>query len=149
MNDTATPRPSLGQALAQASRQIGKLHRRALADFNTDFPAWMLLTLLKEKGTALPVADVVRELDLRMDQAEPDTLRGLEHAAAAGHIAYLPGGSPATAELTGTGAAFFAKVYAHARATTDAAFEGIDPDMLDTALTVALAAGERATARLG
>lgn len=145
MNDNPVPRPSFGQALGQTSRQVGKLHHRALADFDTDFPTWMLLTSLKEKGVPLLVGEVVRELNLRMDLAEPDTVLVLERAAAAGHVTYLPGNHPATAELTEAGAAHFADVYAHARKTTDAAFEGIDPAMLDTALTVLLAVNERAT----
>ena len=52
-------------------------------------------------------------------------------------------------ELTEAGATHFADVYAHARTTTDAAFDGIDPAMLDTALTVLLAVNDRATAQLG
>ncbi|CAG6394983.1 hypothetical protein NMG29_03300 [Streptomyces cocklensis] len=145
---TATPRPSFGQALGQAARQVGKLHHRALTDFDTDFPTWMLMTLLKEKG-ALPVGDVVRELGLRMDLAEPDTLRVLEAAAASGQITYRPEDRPATAELTAAGATRFASLYAHARETTDAAYAGIDPAMLDTAVTVLLAVTEGAAAQAG
>jgi DNA-binding MarR family transcriptional regulator len=146
---TPAPRPSFGQALGQVARQVGKLHQRALTDFGTDFPTWMLLALLKEKGAPLPVGDVVRELGLRMDLAEPDAVAALQGAAAAGHLTYLPESRPATAELTAAGAAHFAGLYAHARRTTDAAYEGIDPDLLDTALTVVLAVTERATTRLG
>jgi DNA-binding MarR family transcriptional regulator len=73
----------------------------------------------------------------------------LNGAAAAGHVTYLPANQPATAELTEAGAAHFARVHAHARRATDAAFEDIDPAKLDTALTVLLAVNDRATARLG
>ncbi|MEV1174177.1 hypothetical protein [Nonomuraea sp. NPDC049784] len=142
-------RPSLGRALAETTRLIGKLHRRALADFDSDFPTWMLLTLLEEADVALPVDEVVKELNRRLDLAEPDTVRVLERAAAAGHVAYRPGDAPATAELTESGKDHFAALYAHARKATDAAFEGIDPAGLDTALTVVLAAKERAAAELG
>jgi DNA-binding MarR family transcriptional regulator len=142
-------RPSLGRALGELNYLIGKLHRRALAHFDSDFPTWMLLTLLEEKGVALPVGEVAKELNRRMDLAEADTLRVLERAAAAGHVAYLRDNAPATAELTEAGTAHFATLYAHARAATDVAFDGIDPAQLDTALTVALAAKERAAAALG
>lgn len=142
-----TSQPTLGRALGELNRLVGKLHRRALADFDTDFPTWMLLTLLKEQG-ALPVEAVIKELDQRMDSAESDTLRLLERAAAVGHVAYIRENTPATAELTAAGADHFAAVYAHARKSTDAAFEGIDPDELDAALRVALAAKERAAAAL-
>lgn len=149
MTGNHTPHPSVGQTLGQTARKIGNLLRRALARFDTDFPTWMLLVLLKEKGVALPVEEVARELNLRMDLAEPDAIEVLERAAAAGHVRYLPGNRPATVELTEAGAAHFANVYAHARKTTDAAFEGIDPAMIDTTLTVLLAVNERATTLLG
>ncbi|QFY06904.1 hypothetical protein GBF35_09530 [Nonomuraea phyllanthi] len=142
-------RPSLGRALGETARLIGKLHRRALADFDSDFPTWMLLTLLWEAGDPLPLDEVVKELNRRLDLAEPDTLRVLEHAAAAGHITYQPDDAAAPAELTEAGTDHFTALYAHARKVTDAAFEGIDPAGLDTALTVVLAAGERAAAALG
>jgi hypothetical protein len=147
-----TPNPasriSLGRALGELNRLVGKLHRRALADFGSDFPTWMLLTLLREKEAVLPVDTVISELGQRIDSAEPDTLRLLERAAAAGHVAYLRENTPATAELTERGIDHFAALYAHARKRTDAAFEGIDPEELATALRVALAAKERATAAL-
>lgn len=144
MIENSTPRPTVGRALGETSRQVKKLHSRALADFGMDFPTWMLLTLLKEKGVPLPVDVVTREMNQRMDLPEPDAIRMLERAAAAGHVTYL-----ATVELTEAGAAHFAEVYAYARKATDAAFDGIDPAMLDTTLTVLLAVDERATARLG
>jgi len=146
MTDHPAPRPSFGQALGQTSRQIGKLFHRVLADFDMEFPTFMLFTLLKEKGVPLPVEEVVRDLSLRMDLAEPDTIGVLERAAAAGHITYEP---DATAELTEAGAALFASLYPQARGATDAAIEGIDPAMLDTALTVLLSVEQRATALLG
>ncbi|MEU7913750.1 hypothetical protein [Microbispora bryophytorum] len=55
----------------------------------------------------------------------------------------------AEAELTEAGTDHFTALYAHARKVTDAVFEGIDPAELDTALTVVLAAKERAAAALG
>jgi len=148
MTENPSPRPSFGRALGETSRLIKKLHDRATADHHTDFPTWMLLTLLAEKRVVLPVDDVARELDQRMDLAEPDVLRLLERAAAAGHVDYRSGHGPATAELTEAGAAHFAVVYADARAATDAAFQDIDPAALDAALTVLLAAKERAAAAL-
>jgi DNA-binding MarR family transcriptional regulator len=141
-------RPSFGRALGETSRLIGKLHHRALADFDSDFPTWMLLTLLEEKGVPLPVDEVAKELNQRLDLAEPDTLRVLERAAAAGHVTYQPENAPATAELTEAGTHHFAALYAHARKVTDVAFEDIDPDEINTALTVVLAAKERAAAAL-
>ncbi|HEU5333851.1 MAG TPA: hypothetical protein VFU73_13820 [Actinocrinis sp.] len=148
MTENPPPRPSFGRALGETSRLIKKLHDRATAGHDTDFPTWMLLTLLAEKRAALPVADVARELDQRMDLGEPDVLRLLGRTAAAGHVAYRSEQEPATAELTEAGAAHFAAVYADARAATDVAFEDIDPEALDTALTVLLAAKERAAAAL-
>jgi DNA-binding MarR family transcriptional regulator len=148
MTENPAPRPSIGRALGETARQVKKLHDRALTHFDTDFPTWMLLTLLKETGVPLPVEEVARQLNQRMDLAEPDVIRVLDGAAAAGHVNYRQANQPATAELTEAGAAHFADVYAHARETTDAAFEGIDPTMLDTALTVLLAVNEHA-AQLG
>ena len=149
MTDNPPPRPSFGRALGETSRLIKKLHDQAIADHDTDFPTWMLLTLLTEKRAALPADEVAKELDQRMDLAEPDALKLLERTAAAGHITYRrPEHDPATVELTEAGSAHFALVYAHARAATDAAFEGIDPDELDAALTVLLAAKERAATAL-
>ncbi|MFI9597784.1 hypothetical protein [Nonomuraea sp. NPDC052265] len=142
------PRPSLGRAFGETARLIGKLHRRALADFDSDFPTWMLLTLLKEAAAPLPVDDVVKELDRRLDLAEPETVQVLDRAAAAGHITYRRDSHPATAELTEAGTDHFAALYAHAREVTDVAFAGIDPAHLDTALTVVLAARERAAAAI-
>lgn len=141
-------RPSLGRALGELNRLVGKLHRRALADLDSDFSTWMLLNLLEEKGVPLPVDMVAKELNQRMDLAEADTRRLLERAAAAGHVAHLRDSTPATAELTEAGTAHFAALYAHARQCTDAVFEGIDQADLDTALKVALAAKERAAAAL-
>lgn len=149
MIDNPTPRPTFGQTLGETSRLLGKLHRRALTDFDTDFPTWMLLTLLKEKGAPLLVDDVVTELDLRMDLTEPDTIGVLERAATAGHIAYQRQDQSATAQLTEAGAAHFADLYAHARKLTGAAIDDIDPAMLGVAFTVLLTIKERATAELG
>ena len=143
-----TQNPSFGRAVAEAARKIGKLHRRALADLDSDFPSWMLLTLLREQSSALPVEDVVAEMDRRMDLPRPDVIGLLERSAAAGLVAYLPGDPVPTAALTEAGASFFADLYAHARKVTDAAVDGIDPDRLDAAVTVLLAADERATALL-
>jgi DNA-binding MarR family transcriptional regulator len=148
MTANPAPRPSFGRALGETSRLIGKLHRRALADFDTDFPTWMLLTLMEEKGVPLSVDEVAKELDRRLDLAEPDTRRVLERAATAGRISYQPDATPSMAELTDAGRDHFAALYAHARKVTDAAFEGIDPDDLNTALTVLLAAQEHAVAVL-
>jgi DNA-binding MarR family transcriptional regulator len=139
-------RPSFGRALGEAARKMTKLHRRALADFDSDFPSWMLYTLLTEKGVPLRADEIAAELELRMDLAEPDTLRVLDSAAAAGHITFQPDDPAAATTLTEAGVAHFASLYAHARRTTDRAMEGIDPAMLETALTVLLAVDERATA---
>jgi hypothetical protein len=81
--------------------------------------------------------------------AEPDALRVLERAAAAGHVTYQPENAPATAELTEAGTDHFVALYAHARKATDVAFEGIDPAELKTALTVVLTAREHAAATIG
>ncbi|MEU8057830.1 MarR family winged helix-turn-helix transcriptional regulator [Microbispora bryophytorum] len=142
-------RPSLGRAFGETARLIGKLHRRALADFDSDFPTWMLLTLLWEAGAPLPLDEVAKELDRGLDLAEPDTMLVLERAVAAGHITYRPENASAEAELTEAGTDHFTALYAHARKVTDAVFEGIDPAELDTALTVVLAAKDRAAAALG
>jgi hypothetical protein len=142
-------RPSFGRALGELNRLVGKLHRRALEDFDSDFPTWMLLTLLEEKGVPLAVDEVAKELNQRLDLAEPDTLRVLERAAAAGHVTHRLENAASTVELTEAGMDHFAALYAHARKVTDAAFGGIDPDELDTALTVVLVAKERAAAALG
>ena len=141
--------PSLGRALGEANRMIGKLHHRALADFDSDFPTWMLLTLLAEQDGPLPVDEVVKELDRRADVTQTDTLRLLERAAAAGHVEYHSENAPATAKLTEAGTDHFAAMYAHARKVTGVAFEGIDPADLQVALKVVLAAKERATAEIG
>jgi hypothetical protein len=126
-----------------------KLHRRALADFDSGFPAWMLYTLLKERGVPLRADEIAAELELRIDLAEPDTLQVLDRAAAAGHITFQPGDPAAATTLTEAGAAHFASPYAHGRKTTDRAVGDIDPAMLETALTALLAVDERATAQLG
>ncbi|MFC6080311.1 hypothetical protein [Sphaerisporangium aureirubrum] len=145
MTETTVPRPSFGRALAEATRKVGKLHRRALAESGTDFPGWMLLTLLKEQTSPMPVGVVVAEMDHRMDLPEADVLSLLKRTAAAGHVTYRPDAPTPTAELTEEGRTYFARVYAHARTTTDAAGDGIDPDLLDTVVTVLLAVDERAT----
>lgn len=145
MPENPAPRPSFGRALGEAARTMTKLHRRALADFDCDFPSWMLFTLLREKGVPLRADEIAAELDRRMDLAEPATRQVLGRAAAAGHIAFEPGGQTAAITLTETGAAHFAAVYAHSREVTDRATDGIDPAMLETALAVLLAVDERAT----
>jgi hypothetical protein len=142
------PRPSLGRTLGETSRLIGKLHHRALADFDADFPTWMLLTLLDEARAPMAVADVAAELGRRLDLPAPETLRALERSAAAGRVRYLPEADPATAELTEEGAAYFAELYAYSRNATDVAFEGIDPGDLAVVLRVMRAAGERAALAL-
>jgi len=144
--DNPAPRPSFGRALAEAARKMTKLHRRALADFDSDFPSWMLYTLLKEKGVPLRPDEIAAELNLRIDLAEPDALRVLDRAASAGYVTFQPDDPAAATTLTEAGAAHFARLYAHSRTTTDRATEGIDPAMLDTALTVLLAVEERAAA---
>ena len=148
MIENPTPRPSFGRALGEAARQLTKLHRRALADCGSDFPSWMLLTLLNEQTAAIAVDQVVVELDRRMDLARPDVIRLLERTADAGHIAYRPEDAAGTVALTEKGAAQFASIYAHARAVTDAASAGIDADSVAAAVGVLLAVEERATSLL-
>jgi DNA-binding MarR family transcriptional regulator len=149
MTQNPVPAPSFGQVLAETARELRKVHHRALADYDTDFPTWMLFTMLKEKGGSLPVDDVVRELHRRIDLTGPDARRVLDSAAAKGHVRCEPDGHPATAELTDAGAALFADVYAHARTSTDAALDGIDHARLGTALDVLVAVGQHATTLLG
>jgi DNA-binding MarR family transcriptional regulator len=152
MTQNAAPPPSFGQAVAETARQLRKVHHRALADFDTDFPTWMLFTVLTEKGGPLPVDDVVRELGRRIDLTEPDVRQVLDRAAAEGHVRYeghVAAEGLATAELTGAGAARFADVYAHARTATDAALDGIDPATLGSALNVLVTVEQHATALLG
>lgn len=143
-----TENPSFGRAVAEAARKIGKLHRRALADLGSDFPSWMLLTLLREQTSALAVDDVVAEMDRRMDLPRPEVISLLERSATAGLVAYLPHEPVPTAALTEAGTDFFTRLYAHARKVTDAAVDGIDSERLDAAVTVIVAAGERAAALL-
>jgi DNA-binding MarR family transcriptional regulator len=149
MTENPTPRPSFGRVLAETARNLGKLHRRALADFDSDFPSWMLLTLLAEQTPAIPVDHVVAEMDRRMDLRQPDVISLLERTAAAGFVAYHPEEPAPTAGLTEAGSAHYASLYAHARKLTDAAADGIDPEELDAAVTVLLAIDDRATALLG
>lgn len=148
MTENITPHPSFGRALGEAARKINKLHRRALADFDADFPTWMLLTLLNEQTSAIPVDDVVAEMDRRMDLARPEVISLLEHTAATGFATYSPKDPVPTAELTDAGSAHFASLYAHARKATDAAYAGIAPEALETAVTVLLAVDERAKSLL-
>ena len=118
---THPPQPTFGRALGEAARWLTKLHRRALADYDCDFPTWMLYTLLTEKGGALPVDQIATELNLRMDLAAPDTRRVLDRAAAAGHLTFSAGvaswrpGEPAD-ELEGRADAL---LYAAKRAGRD------------------------------
>jgi DNA-binding MarR family transcriptional regulator len=147
-NPNPTPRPSFGRALGETARQLTKLHRRALADCGTDFPSWMLLTLLTEQATTITVDQVVVELDRRMDLARPDVIRLLERTADAGHIAHRPEDAADTVALTEAGAARFASIYSHARTVTDAASAGIDADSLDAAVGVLLTVEERAASLL-
>ena len=149
MTEHAAPRPSFGRALGEVARKMGKLHRRALADLDSDFPSWMLLTLLAQQNSPTPVEDVVVELDQRMDLARPEVIGLLERTAAAGLIAYNPGEPTPTTALTDVGSAHYASLYAHARKITDAACTGIDPATLDAAVTVLLAVDARATSLLG
>jgi hypothetical protein len=108
----------------------------------------MLLTLLQEHASAIPVDDVVFEMDHRMDLARPEVISLLERTAAAGFVAYRPEDLVPTAGLTEPGSAHVASLYAHARKLTDAAADGIDPEKLDVAVTVLLAVDVRATSLL-
>lgn len=149
MTENPGERPSLGRALGETSRLIGKLHHRALADYETDFPTWMLLTLLAETSGPMPVDDVAAELGRRMDLAAPEALRVIERAAVAGHVVHRGESDSATAELSEEGRAHFAALYAFSRETTDVAFQGIDPEDVDAALRVLQIAGKQAVAALG
>jgi len=149
MTEPVPPRPTFGLALGEAARKLGKLHRRALADLGSDFSNWMLLTLLAQRTGPIPVDEVVAELDRRMDLARPHVIDLLERTAAAGLLAHVPGKPVPTVALTESGSAHYAKLYAHARKTTDAACADIDPATLDAAITVLLAVDARATSLLG
>jgi len=142
-------RPSLGRALGETSRLVGKLHQRALAGFGTDFPTWMLLALLSEIDGPAHVEWVQTELARRADMAPAEVARVLERSATAGHVGYRPENDPATAELTEQGAAHFGALYRHSREVTDAAFEGIAAEDVTVALRVLRVAGERAATALG
>lgn len=148
MTEHAAPRPSFGLALGEAARKMSKLHRRALADFDSDFPSWMLLTLLTQRTSPIPVEEVAVELDRRMDLGRPDVIGLLERTAAAGFIANVPGQPAPTVALSDSGSAHYASLYEHSRKSTDAAFADIDPATLDAAITVLLAVEARATSLL-
>jgi DNA-binding MarR family transcriptional regulator len=149
MTRHATPGPSLGLVLGEAARKMGKLHRRALADLDSDFPSWMLLTLLAQRTSPTPVEQLVVELDRRMDLARPHVIGLLERTAAAGYITRVPGEPVHAVALTDSGSAHYASLYAHARKCTDAASADIDPATVDAAITVLLAVDARATSLLG
>ncbi|MCU1645545.1 MAG: hypothetical protein JWN03_5820 [Nocardia sp.] len=146
MTQNPAPRPSLGRALGETAHKIKKLHDRALADQNTDFPTWMLFTLLNEQGPALRLSAVVAELDQRMDLPRSQVISLLERIAPTGDIVFDTAG--ATVELTAAGADHFKQTYTHARQLTDAALSDIDPDLAEAAITMLLQAGERASALL-
>jgi hypothetical protein len=143
MAQNTASQPSFGRVLGETARLLGKVHHRALADFGTDFPTWMLLTVLTEHGGPMTVEDVVHELKLRIDLPESDAAALLDRAVGKGHAHYGSGGR-ATIEPTETGTAFFAEVYAHSRAATDAAYADVEPASVDTAVSVLLAVGRRA-----
>ncbi|WP_405484888.1 MarR family winged helix-turn-helix transcriptional regulator [Nocardia sp. NBC_00511] len=131
-----TPPMTLGRALGEASSRVQKLHRRATADFDVDFPTWMLFQLLRENASALPEADITTELNQRIDLTGPETARLLERALADGFVT-CDGEGPATSvAFTAAGSEHFAKVYAHARAVTDAASAGIDQERIAVAISV-------------
>ncbi|WP_327145584.1 hypothetical protein [Nocardia sp. NBC_01327] len=146
MTQNSAPRPSLGRALGETAHRIKKLHDRALADQHTDFPTWMLFTLLSERGPALPLTVVTAELDQRMDLPRPQVISLLERIAPTGDIVFDT--AAATVELTAEGAAHFKQMYTHARQLTDAALADIDPALAEAAITMLLRAGERASALL-
>ena len=148
MTENPVPRPSFGRALGEVSRTLGKLHHRALAERGSDFPSWMLLTVLNEQSAPIPVDTVVVEMDRRIDLARPEVISLLERTAAAGLVACRPVDPDATAKLTEAGSAHFASLYTYSRAVTDAAADGIDPAALDAAITVILAIEERALSLL-
>lgn len=141
-------RPSFGRALGEAARKLSKLHRRALADLDSDFPSWMLLALLDESASPIPVDTVVAEMDRRMDLARAGVLGLLDRTAAAGLVARRPQDPSPVVGLTEAGSALFARLYAHSRAITDAAAGGIDPAALDEAVSVLLAVDRAATSLL-
>lgn len=148
MTGDATPRPSFGLALGGAARKVGKLHRLALAEYGTDFPTWMLLTLLAEQRTPRLAEDVIVELDRRMELPRADAVGLLARTAADGLVTYAAGDDTPGVALTGPGAALYADLYAHARSRTDAAYADVDPATLDATISTLLTIDARATALL-
>ncbi|WP_280336606.1 MarR family winged helix-turn-helix transcriptional regulator [Nocardia wallacei] len=149
MSEQSHRPPSFGQALGEAAQKIGKLHRRALAEFGSDFPSWMLLVALRDEGAALPVSTVVARLEQRMDLAESAVTNLLERAAEDGFVRYQLDAAGSTAELTNQGEQHLTQMYAHAREATDAAYAGVDPDSVRVATEVLLAVERQAAVLLG
>jgi len=148
MTGRAVLRPSFGLALGETARKVGQLHRRALAERGADFPSWMLLTLLSQRTSPVPVEDLVEDLERRMDLPRTDSLSLLQRAVDAGLVVQVPDAPMPTVALTAAGSAYFADLYAHARAVTDAASTDLAPAEVEATIDALLAVDARAASLL-
>ncbi|MFI1920473.1 MarR family winged helix-turn-helix transcriptional regulator [Nocardia sp. NPDC020380] len=136
MTENVAPRRGFGQQLGETHRQVGKLFDQSVTEYDLDLPTWMLCVLLRQQTTALAIDDVLRELAQRVDLPEGDARKTIQHAETAGYVRRNSVDGTTMIEMTEEGTARFAKVFTSARAATDAAIEGIEPDALETAYTV-------------
>jgi hypothetical protein len=104
----------------------------------------MLLGLLNER-TALTAEEAVLELDRRIDLPRADALDLLERNAELGLVAYRAADPDPTATLTQEGVARYAAMYRHSREITDSVYEGIDPEQIETVISVMIAVERRAS----
>jgi DNA-binding MarR family transcriptional regulator len=146
MTTTQTPPPAFGQTIGYAQRALNALLKTVLAKTDTSFETWVVLSILGTRGPAMQRAALHHDLavGLELEPASVDEL--LERVESEDLIAITSDG---TVEPTATGAALYLRLRGSASELTAQVVRDLDPDDVQTTITVLRSATARAEALLG
>jgi DNA-binding MarR family transcriptional regulator len=146
MTTTRTQTPAFGQTVGYAQRALNALLKTVLAETDTSFQTWVVLSILGTRGPAM-ARDALRHdlaVGLELEPAAVDEL--LERVASEGLIAIASDG---TVEPTAAGATLYLRLRRSASELTAQVVRDLDPDDVQTTIAVLQSATARAEVLLG
>jgi DNA-binding MarR family transcriptional regulator len=146
MTTTQTQTPAFGQTVGYAQRALNALLKTVLAETDTSFETWVVLSILGTRGPAMQRDALHHDLavGLELEPAAVDEL--LERVASEGLIGIALDG---TVEPTATGAALYLRLRRSASELTAQVVRDLDPDDVQTTIAVLQSATARAEVLLG
>jgi predicted transcriptional regulator len=146
MTTTQTQTPAFGQTVGYAQRALNALLKTVLAETETSFETWVVLSILGARGPAMQRDGLHHDLAVGLELAPAAVDELLERVASEGLIGIADDG---TVEPTATGAALYLRLRRSASELTAQVVRDLDPDDVQTTIAVLQSATARAEVLLG